>query len=299
MNVVVAGGTGFIGRHVAKALIDGGHRVTVMSRNPGSVARVPELAGAATVRGDVTDPRTLTGTLDGVEAVVGCVQFPSHPVEVPRKGLTYDRYDRQGTENLVAEAVDAGVRRFFYMSGAGADPRSPVVWYRAKGRAEETVSASGLEWAALRPSWAYGPEDRALNKFAFMARYLPVVLQVGVEPQRVQPVWVGDIALAVRRAFERDDAWGTAYEIGGPDVLTMNEIIHTMLDVMGVRRLVVPVPKWLAKAGTMPLRLLPNPPMTPQGIEFATQPGIVDNRLLHERLDVRTIGLREGLARYL
>ena len=299
MNVVVAGGTGFIGRHVTKALIEGGHRVTVMTRNPASVERVSQLEGAHAIRGDVTDPRTLTGAFDGVEAVVGCVQFPNHPVEVPRKGLTYDRYDRQGTENLLAEAVEAGVRRFFYLSGAGADPRSPVVWYRAKGRAEDAVRASGLEWAILRPSWAYGPEDRALNKFAFMARHLPVVLQVGVKPQRVQPVWVGDIALAVRRALERDDAWNTVYEIGGPDVLTMNEIIHTMLDVMGKRRVVIPIPAWMAKAGTAPLRLLPNPPMTPQGIEFATQSGIVDTRLLRERLDVRTIGLREGLALYL
>jgi uncharacterized protein YbjT (DUF2867 family) len=299
VNVVLAGGTGFIGRHVGRALIEAGHRVTVMSRNPDSVGRVPELAGAAAVRGDVTDPRTLTGTMADTEAVVASVQFPNHPVEVPRKGLTYDRYDRLGTENLLAEAVDAGVRRFFYMSGAGADPRSPVVWYRAKGRAEDAVRSSGLDWAALRPSWAYGPEDRALNKFVFMARYLPVVLQVGVKPQRIQPVWVGDIALAVRRAFDRDDAWGTVYEIGGPDVLTMNEVIHTMLDVMGKRRVVIPVPTWLAKAGTAPLRLLPNPPMTPQGIEFATQPGIVDNGPLRERLGVQTIGLREGLAHYL
>ena len=279
--------------------MEAGHGVTVMSRNPGSVARISELSGANAVRGDVTDPRTLTGTLTGVDGVVACVQFPNHPVEVPRKGLTYDRYDRRGTENLIAEAVDAGVRRFFYLSGAGADPRSPVVWYRAKGRAEEALSASGLEWAALRPSWAYGPEDRALNKFAFMARHLPFVLQVGVKPQRVQPVWVGDVALAVRRAFEREDAWNAVYEIGGPDVMTMNEIIHTMLDVMGKRRLVVPVPAWLAKAGTMPLRLLPKPPMTPQGIEFATQSGIVDNRLLREKLGVQTIPLREGLAHYL
>lgn len=299
MNVVVAGGTGFIGRHVTRTLLDAGHRVRVMTRNPASVARTPELRGAHAFRGDVTDPRTLTGQLTGAEAVVSCVQFPNHPVEVPRKELTYDRYDRQGTENLLAEAAEAGVKRFFYMSGAGADPRSPVVWYRAKGRAEDAVGASGLEWAALRPSWAYGPEDRALNKFVFMARYLPVVLQVGVKPQRVQPVWVGDVALAVRRAFERDDAWNTVYEIGGPDVMTMNEIIHTMLDVMGKRRAVIPVPTWLAKLGTTPLRLLPNPPMTPQGIEFATQSGIVDNRLVRERLGVQTIGLREGLARYL
>lgn len=299
MNVVVAGGTGFIGRHVARALIDAGHRVTVMSRDPQSVAGIPGLAGAGAVRGDVTDPRTLTGTLAGADAVVGAVQFPNHPVEVPRRGLTYDRYDRQGTENLLAEAVEAGVARFFYVSGAGADPRSPVVWYRAKGRAEEAVRSSGLEWASLRPSWAYGPEDRALNKLAFMARRLPVVLQLGVKPQRVQPVWVGDVALAVRRTFERDDAWGNVYEIGGPDVMTMDEIIHTMLDVMGKRRPVLPIPAWLAKAGTAPLRLLPNPPMTPQGIEFATQSGIVDNRLVRERLGVEPVGLREGLARYL
>lgn len=298
MNVVVAGGTGFIGRHVVRALIEAGHRVSVMSRNPASVGRIRELDGASPIQGDVTDPRTLTGKLDGAEAVVASVQFPNHPVEVPRKGLTYDRYDRQGTDNLVAEAVDAGVRRFFYLSGAGADPRSPVVWYRAKGRAEDSLRASGLEWAALRPSWAYGPEDRALNKFAFMARYLPVVLQVGVKPQRVQPVWIGDLALAVRRTFERD-AWNAVYEIGGPDVMTMNEIIHTMLGVMGKRRAVIPVPTWLAKAGTMPLRLLPNPPMTPQGIEFATQPGLVDNTLVRERLGVQTIGLREGLSHYL
>lgn len=299
MNVVVAGGTGFIGRHVTRALLDGGHRVTVMTRNPGSVRGIPGLADASAVQADVTDPRTLTGAFAGVDAVVGSVQFPNHPVEVPRKGLTYDRYDRQGTENLVAEAVEAGVRRFFYLSGAGADPRSPVVWYRAKGLAEETLRTSGLEWASLRPSWAYGPEDRALNKFAFMARYLPVVLQVGVKPQRVQPVWVGDVALAVRRALERDDAWNIVYEIGGPDVMTMNEIIHTMLDVMGKRRPVIPIPTWLAKLGTAPLRLLPNPPMTPQGIEFATQSGIVDNGLVRERLGVEPIGLREGLARYL
>ncbi|HEX2294564.1 MAG TPA: complex I NDUFA9 subunit family protein, partial [Actinomycetota bacterium] len=139
----------------------------------------------------------------------------------------------------------------------------------------------------------------ALNKFAFMARRLPVVLQVGVKPQRVQPVWVGDVARAVARAFERDGAWGRVYEIGGPDVMTMNEIIHTMLDVMGKRRPVIPVPTWLAKVGTAPLRLLPAPPMTPQGIEFATQSGIVDNGPLREQLGVHTIGLREGLAHYL
>jgi uncharacterized protein YbjT (DUF2867 family) len=298
VNVVVAGGTGFIGRHVSRAVLDAGHAVTVLSRSPGSVARIPELVGAGAARADVTDPRSLTGALDGAEAVVGCVQFPNHPMEVPRRGLTYDRYDRQGTESLLAEAKAAGVRRYVYVSGAGADPTSDKTWLRAKGRAEEAVRASGLQWAILRPSWAYGPEDRALNKFVTMARLSPVVVQLGVRPQRVQPVWVGDIALAVRRVFELD-AWNELYEVGGPDVMTMNEIIHTLLDVLGKRRPVVPLPAPLAKLGAAPLSLLPRPPMTPRGVEFAIQDGLVDTRLLRERLGVEPIRLREGLALYL
>lgn len=299
MNVVVAGGTGFIGRHVVRALLDAGHAVTVMTRYPAGVARIPELHGAASTRGDVTDPRTLRGTLTRADAVVGAVQFPNHPMEVPRKGLTYDRYDRQGTENLLAEARDAGVGRYVYVSGANADARSDRTWLRAKGRAEEAVRSSGLEWAILRPSWAYGPEDRALNKFVTMARLLPFVFQLGVRPQRVQPVYVGDIALAVRRVFERDDAWGEVYEVGGPDVMTMNEIIHTLLDVLGKRRAVVPIPAPLAAMGAAPLTLLPRPPMTPRGVEFAVQDGVVDTRLLRERLGVEPVRLRDGLARYL
>ena len=298
MKVVVAGGTGFIGRHISRALLDAGHEVTVLTRNPDGVTSIPELSGADAVRADVTDPRSLKGSLRGAGAVVGAVQFPNHPVEVPRKGLTYDHYDRQGTEHLLAEAVDAGAGHYLYVSGAGADPRSGVPWYRAKGRAEEAIRASGMRWAMLRPSWAYGPEDRALNKFVAMARFSPVVPQLGVKVQRVQPVWVGDVALAARRVFERD-AWNAVYEIGGPDVMTMNEIIHTLLDVLGKRRGVLPIPAALARLGTAPLKLLPSPPMTPQGIEFALQDGIVDTTAMTERLGVHPIRLREGLALYL
>ena len=298
MRVVVAGGTGFLGRHVSKALVDDGHRVTILTRDPDKVSRIPELAGTDALRADVTDPRSLTGAFVGTEAIVGAVQFPNHPVEAPRKGLTYDVYDRRGTENLLSEAVHAGVGYYVYLSGAGADPTSAKSWYRAKGRAEEAVRASGLRWAVVRPSWAYGPEDRALNKFVAMARFLPFLPQLGVRAQRVQPVHVGDIALAIARIFERD-AWDAVYEIGGPDVMTMNEIVHTLLDVLGKKRALLPVPIPLAKLGTAPLRLLPKPPMTPQGIEFAAQDGLVNMRAVVETLGVHPRRLRDGLAEYL
>jgi NADH dehydrogenase len=298
VKVVAAGGTGFLGRSIVRDLLRAGHDVTVLSRNPDSVPRLPELRGANATRGDVTDPASLTGRLDGADAVVNCVQFPNHPVEVPRKGLTYDRYDRQGTENLLAEASRAGVERFFYLSGAGADPSSDKSWYRAKGKAEGALRSSGLQWSILRPSWAYGPGDKALNRLAKIARFSPVVPQLGVRPQRIQPVYVEDVSLTVRRIFERD-AWGEIFEIGSQNVMTMHEVLETLLDVMGKRRWIVPVPIPLAKLGTAPLVLLPAPPMTPQGIEFAVQDGVVDISAARERLGVSPLPLKEGLSRYI
>ena len=298
MKIAVAGGTGFLGRHIAAALVGAGHAVSVLTRNRAAVARVPGLTSVAPVLGNVTDPVSLQGVLDGCDAVVQAVQFPNHPVEVPRRGLTYDRYDRQGTEHLVAEARRAGVARVVYLSGAGADPTSDKGWYRAKGIAESTVRGSGLSWAILRPSWAYGPGDRALNRIATIARYSPVVPRLGAGTQRVQPVHADDVALAVTRIFERDEAWGRTFEIGG-EVMTMHEIIRTLLDVMGLKRIVVPVPATLAKLATAPLVVLPNPPMTPYGVEFAIQDGLVDASLLERVLGVEPVSLREGLNRYL
>ncbi|HVF53222.1 MAG TPA: NAD(P)H-binding protein [Actinomycetota bacterium] len=293
MKILVAGGTGFLGRYITRALLDDGHEVTVLSRRPELAASIPQLRGASSVKGDVTTPRTLTGTMDGADAVVGAVQFPNHPVEVPRKGLTYDHFDRLGTERLLDAAKEAGVDHYFYVSGAGATPFSDRSWYRAKGRAEESIRGSGLAYAILRPSWAYGPEDKALNKLVKIARFSPVVPRLGFGSQRIQPVFAGDIGRAAAEIFKQD-AWGRTFEIGGPDILTMDEVIKTMLSVSGRRRLVVPLPATLAKVGTLPLTLLPRPFMTPQGIEFAIQDGVVDNSAI-ESLGVQPMSLEEGL----
>jgi NADH dehydrogenase len=299
MRIAVAGGTGFLGRHIGRALLDAGHDVTVLSRSPDKVATIPSLRGAGAARVDVTDPSSLDGVLDGHDAVVNAVQFPNYPMEVPRRGLTFDRYDRKGTENLVAEAVRAGVGRFVYLSGAGADVASDKTWYRAKGFAEDAVKRSGIEFVILRPSWAYGPEDKALNKFAFIARISPVIPIPGVRPQLIQPVHVDDVALAVARAFERDEAWGRVFEIGSEEVMTMRQVVRTMLAVTNKKRVLLPIPVALAKLGTAPLKMLPRPPMTPLGIEFAVQSGLADVADTKTVLGVEPVPLAEGLARYM
>lgn len=298
MKIVVAGGTGFLGRHISKALLAEGHEVTVLGRSPDKVSSIPELRRANATKGDVTDPTSLRGRFEGTDAVVHAVQFPNHPIEVPRKGLTYDRYDRQGTVNVLDEARRSGVSRFVYISGAGADPASEKTWYRAKGLAERAITSSGIDYAIVRPSWAYGPEDRALNRFVEIARFSPVIPQPGSAVQRIQPVYVGDIALTVARVFDRD-AWNDIYEIGSREVMTMNQVVHTLLDVMGKKRAVLPIPAALLKVATAPLKVLPNPLMTPQGIEFATQEGLVDITKTVDVLGVEPLALREGLSRYI
>lgn len=299
MKVVIAGGTGFLGRHIGRALLDAGHEVAALTRSAQRVAAVPELSGARAVEGDVTDPSSLIGRLDGADAVIGAVTFPNYPVEQPRRGLTFDRFDRRGTEHLLGEALRAGVESYVYISGAGADAASDKTWYRAKGRAEDAIRSSGLRYAVLRPSWAYGPGDKALNRLAGITRFSPIVPRLGVRPQRIRPVFVGDIALAVTRIFERAAAWNRVYEIGGPEVMTMDEVLRTMCEVLGRKRLVVPVPTALAKLATAPLDLLPRPPMNPLGIEFAVQDGLVDITDLEQVLGVHPLELRSGLARYL
>lgn len=299
MRVVVAGGTGFMGRHIVRAMLDAGHDVSVLGRDPTKVARISELQGAGAVRGDVTDPASLRGTLDTADAIVQAVQFPNHPMEMPRKGLTYDRYDRQGTEHLLAEAERAGVRRFLYLSGAGADVTSSRTWYRAKGMGEEAIRRSGVEHFILQPSWSYGPGDRALSRFALMAKLTPFVVVPGTQPQLIQPVFVGDVAEVLCRALARDDVWNQTFEIGCRAPLTMHDVVETMLRVMGKKRFIVHVPLPLLKLATAPLVVLPKPPMTPHGLEFATQDGVVNVEPLVNAIGLEPRSLEEGLKTYL
>ncbi|MFN2389056.1 MAG: NAD(P)H-binding protein [Actinomycetota bacterium] len=301
MKVVVAGGTGFIGRHIVGELLAAGHDVDVLTRDPARVTAIPGLGDARGLRGDVLDPESLRGTLDGADTVVTALAFPNYPMEQPRKGRTFHRYEVGATRDLLAEARGAGVRRFLYVSGAGASPTSPWSWYRAKGLAEQAIGRSGIDHCLLRPSWAYGPGDKALNKFVAISRISPVVpmpAPVG-RPQRVQPVYVGDIAVAVRRILETEAAWNKTLEIGSRAVWTMRDVVAAVCRTLGKRRVIVPVPAPLVKLATAPLLLLPSPPLSPGAVDFATQDGLVDASELEMLLGLQPLELTEGLARYL
>jgi len=293
--ILVAGGTGFLGRHIVQALAAHRFAVRILTRHP---ERALELGQKETVAGDVTRPDSLLDAVRDCRAVVMAAQFTGHPIEKPRRGRSYDAVDRAGTEALLHAARGAGVERFLYISGAGVGQGRPEPWFAAKERAEAAVLESGLSFVNLRASWSYGEGDRALNRIARIARFSPIVPVLGWNRQKVMPVWAGDVGEAVARAFERDEAWNRTFEIGGPEVLTMRHVVRTLMNVLGKRRLLVPLPKPIAKLATAPLMLLPNPPLTPRAVDFATGDAMVDDASLREVLGLQPIPLAEGLARY-
>src|SRR5687767_5294827 len=189
MRIVVAGGTGFIGREVVKLLLErGGDEVVVTTREPGQSRSWP--GPVEQVQAFAGDLLTLGKAFTRADVVVNCIQFPNHPVEDPSKGRTYMETDGRGTTVAVEAAKLVGVRRFVYMSGAGAGQGRPEPWFRAKEMAEAAIKATGLEYSLLRPSWIYGRRDRSMNRFVTFCRKLPFVPVIGNGKTPVQPVSV-------------------------------------------------------------------------------------------------------------
>lgn len=295
--VLVTGGTGFIGSHIVAQLLKKGHRVAIMSRNPGRKdAVVPP--GVEVRQGDIADTASLERAMAGVDVVINAVQFPNHPVENPGKGHTYLEVDGEGTRRQVEAAQAAGVRRFVYLSGAGVRADQTATWFRAKLMAEKAVRESGLEYTIFRPSWVYGAKDRSLNRFVNFARWLPFIPVIGNGKGRVQLVHVEDLAEVVAASVSMPRAAGQVYDVGGPQALSMDEIIQTMLRVMGKRRPLIHHPVWFMKLVTAPLTLLPNPPLSPAAVDFIVMEEQVDTTALLRDFAIKLTPLEQGL-RYL
>jgi NADH dehydrogenase len=306
--VAVAGGTGFVGGAIARELASRGHRVVVLTRRGPRPSRAGTSDGAAPTvaaaqfeyrRADVTKPESLAEALAGVDALFISLAFRNSPVEAPRRGQTFEKVDAAGTEALAAAAKAAGVKRLVYISGAGAAPDAPRHWFRAKWRAEEAIRGSGITYTILRPSWIYGPGDKSLNRFLGMSRWLPFVPQIGNGRQLIAPVFVADIGALAADVLETPAADNATLEVGGPETLSMDEIIRTALRTMGRRRAILHAPVVLMKIATAPLTLLPSPPMRPSAIDFVVQSAQVDTGPLHATLPRRLTPLAEALATYL
>ncbi|MEX0784750.1 MAG: NAD(P)H-binding protein [Dehalococcoidia bacterium] len=297
MKVLVAGGTGLLGEEITRAVLEAGHDVTVMSRNQPGGERVDARAGW--VAGDVTDPSSLPPAVAGFEAVVDAVQFPNSPIENPKKGHTFERIDLGGTKNLVDASQAAGVGQFIGLSGANAAEDGEYHWLRYKWQEEQHIKGSGVPYTIFRPSWIYGARDVSLNRFLGFARFLPFIPVVGNGKTRINPLFVGDLGTHVAAAIGKPEAMNRTFEIGGPEVLTMDEVVKTALRVAGKRRFLLHQPAGLMKVGASVLQHVPGRPLTPDAVDFITADGVVDNSELRATFGLPLTPLAEGVATYL
>lgn len=296
MRIVVAGGTGFIGREVVRLLLDrGGDDVVVTTRDPG---RSPSWPGPVEqVQAFAGDLLTLGKAFTRADVVVNCIQFPNHPVEDASKGRTYMETDGRGTTMAVEAAKRVGVRRFVYLSGAGAGAGRPQPWFRAKEMAETAIRESGLEHGVLRPSWIYGPGDHSMNRFVTFARRLPVVPVIGNGRTPVYPIHVGDVARQVVELVHRADATDKVLESGG-ERKTMDEVIRAIQATLGRRRPLLHHPVKLMKVLVLPMALLPNPMLSPGAVDFIAQEVEIDPRPANEYFGFTPRPLEAGLKEY-
>jgi NADH dehydrogenase len=297
-TVAVAGGTGFVGGEIARELRRRGRRVVVLSSR-GEVAR-GRLPDDVEIRvADVRSAETLPPALEGIDELVIALAFPGLPVEQPKKGYTFDEIDAAGTERLVSAARKAGVSKVVYLSGAGAGHDAERHWFRAKARAEDAVRSSGMAWTIIRPTWVFGPGDVSLNRFLGFARALPFVPMTNFGGQRLAPVFVRDVASLAADSLEQDRASEQVFEIGGPETLTMREVLRRAMAVAEQRKPLLPAPAPAVKAAAWPMRFLPNPPLSPCAVDFVNQPATVDTAPLLAAMPRTLTRLEVGLATYL
>jgi uncharacterized protein YbjT (DUF2867 family) len=257
MTVLVTGGTGFVGSHVVHALRTRDVSVRALVRDESRGARLAAW-GAELVEGDVTGPASLRAASAGADAVV-------HLVAIIRGSRAdFERVMAQGTRNVVVAAKEAGIRRFVLASALGVDERTKdaVPYFAAKWEMERAVKESGLEYVILRPSFVFGKDGGVLPTFVRLARLAPVTPIVGPGTQRLQPIWVEDVAEYYAQSVDLPAAANRTFEVGGPDAPTWNEFWDRLKRVLGVRRPSMHVPFSVMRVQAALTERLPFAPVT-------------------------------------
>lgn len=243
-QVTVFGASGFIGRNVVRRLAAGGVRVKAAVRDPERAAFLKPMGDVgqiAPIFCDVTDPGLVAQALAGSDGAVNLVG-----VLYPSGRNSFARVHAQAPGVIAAAAAKAGVKALVQISAIGADPAATSNYARTKAEGEAAARAAFPGVTILRPSVVFGPEDDFFNRFAALARLSPFLPLFGGGTNRFQPVYVGDVAMAVERALTRPDLRGRSFELGGPRVYTFAEIMELILAEIGRRRGLLPLPMKLA-----------------------------------------------------
>lgn len=304
-KILILGGSGFVGRALCEHLVrqhGGAAAITVPSRRPAAHRGLQVLPGLDMIDADVHDATQLTQLLRGQDLVVNLVAI------LQGDEAAFERAHVQLPRTLAAACRNAGVRRVIHVSALGVGPAAPSRYLRSKTRGEAVLQEAGadLELTLLRPSVIFGADDRFLNLFAALQAWFPVLPLAGADAQ-FQPVWVEDVAAAILRCAQDRATIGKTYELAGPQVFRLAELVQLAGRLSGHERRVLPLPAPLAKAQALLMECLPGEPtmsrdnlasMERPNIASGTLPGLAELGIqAHELEPIAAAYLRHGASK--
>ena len=287
--VTIIGGSGFVGRHIVRALAKRGYRVRVGCRRPDLAGHLQPLGfpgQIAAVQVNVRYPQSVAAACEGSFAVINLVG-----VLYSAGAQSFDAIHRFGAEACAKAARAARAPVFIQMSALGADPQSTSHYARSKAEGERLARAAFPNAMIVRPSIIFGPEDDFFNRFARLARFSPALPLIGGGETRFAPVFVGDVAEAFARLTDQGYSDGKVYELGGPEVLSFRQLMQFTLDTIGRQRLLVPVPWGIARLKATLLGLLPKPLLTTDQVELLRSDNVVSEAAEREGRTLAGLGI--------
>ena len=287
--ITIIGGSGFVGRHIVRALARRGYRIRVACRRPDLAGHLQPLGNTGQimmVQANVRYPASLAAACEGAYAVINLTG-----VLYSAGAQSFDAVHAFGAEASAKAARAAKARLFIQMSAIGADENSAAQYARSKAEGEKRARAAFPGAIVLRPSIVFGPEDSFFNRFAGMARFSPFLPLIGGGETRFQPVFAGDVAEAVARLVDRGEADGQTYELGGPETLSFRQLMQFTLDTIGRKRALVTLPWGLAKLQAAVMGLLPKPLLTSDQVELLKTDNVVSEAARREGRTLEGLGL--------
>lgn len=287
--VTVFGGSGFVGRHVVRALAARGWRIRVACRRPDLAGHLQPLGSVGQIHAVQANLRyapSVIAAAQGADAVVNLVGILA---ESGRQ--RFASIQAQGARRVAEAAKAAGATALVQMSAIGADAASPSLYAQSKAAGEQGALEVFPDAVIMRPSIIFGPEDSFFNRFASLARVLPALPLIGGGETRFQPVFVGDVGEAVARALEGKATPGAAYELGGPEVKTFKELLQYVLEVTARERLLLPVPFSIARLQGRILQYLPGSLLTEDQVTLLERDNVVSQAAIDAGLTLEGLGI--------
>jgi NADH dehydrogenase len=298
-TICMFGGSGFVGRHLASALVEAGHDLIIPTRYAPDHRDLLVLPTVRLVEGNVYNPDFIDRMVAGCDVVINLVGILN---EHGGKGRGFRRAHVELTERILDACKTAGIRRYLHMSALGADAEhGPSLYLRTKGEAEQMIekkAGDAIDWTIFQPSVVFGRDDSFFNRFAMLLRISPLVFPLACPDARFSPVFVGDVAQAFSRSIDREESFGRRYQLCGPDTHTLRELVVTTAKTIGVTRWVVGLPGFASRMQARVLGLVPGKPFSMDNYLSLQKDSVCDRDGLHE-LGIQATPMEVEVPRYL